>query len=56
MGLGEGLEAGRVSLFAEPLLESHEKLMPSFRGAGVGEGLARLRLPLEREVEGAPWY
>ena len=29
---------------AEPLLESHEKLIPSFLGAGVGEGVGTVAL------------
>ena len=42
--LGGGLGAGTVSLLAEPLLESHEKLIPSFLGAGVGEGVGTVAL------------
>jgi len=30
--------AGAESLFADVLLESHEKLMPNFLGGGVGFG------------------
>ena len=42
--MGGGLGAGAVSLLAEPLLESHEKLIPSFLGAGVGEGVGTVAL------------
>ena len=42
--LGDGLGAGIVSLFAEPLLESHEKLIPNFLGAGAGDGVGTVDL------------
>ena len=52
--LEEGLGAGIVSLFAEPLLESHEKLMPSFRGAGVGEGVGTAAVAFGARGGGGP--
>ncbi len=42
--MGGGLGADTVSLLAEALLESHEKLIPSFLGAGVGEGVGTVAL------------
>ena len=42
--LGGGLGIGAASLLADPLLDSHEKLMPSFLGAGVGEGVGTVAL------------
>lgn len=48
--LGDWLGAGVVSLLADPLLDSHEKLMPSFLGAGAGDGV----LAAAFEVGGGP--
>ena len=52
--MGEGLGAGKISLVAEPLRESHEKLIPSLRGAGVGEGVGTVGVAFGARGGGGP--